>query len=536
MTSAAILNNPIRIAKLRALGVNEEAATHFDGLARLAAQMMSVPVAFINIVDSAKTWCKAAWGGEPKSLPHNQSLCASALDEGALLLITDAHADERFSQHPEVIGERQVAFYLGIVLKTSDGHAIGTLCVMDRKSCMPNAATIDMLRLLAEQVVKHIDSASNSRALILQAQGSRDQFLAMLAHELRAPLAPILSAVQLLNRPEITPEQRAWCQKIINKHVKFMGAIVDNLLSASLVSFGTIELELEPLQIQVLLDQALEINAEVISQRKHLVTVTLSDDLWVCADRIQCPLIVSNLLLNAAKYTAPGGQIFVDVETMNDFITIRVKDTGVGIAASDMQEIFQIFGQSKQPIDRAKGGMGLGLPLAKRLAELHGGSLNAHSDGIDKGSEFILKLKRVLPATSAPDHSGTSDHPVRSLDLLIVEDSVDTANALALYYQLSGHTTRIAYCAADAILMVTERQPDVVLSDVGLPDVDGYTLVANIRDISLIPNPTFVALTGYASDADKAAALAAGFDGHLSKPVDLAQLDEMLIRLRGTNR
>jgi CheY-like chemotaxis protein len=314
-----------------------------------------------------------------------------------------------------------------------------------------------------------------------------------------------------------------------------MGAIVDNLLSASLVSFGTIELDLEPIQVQLLLDQALEMNADVISQRRHLVTVTISDDLWVCADRIQCPLIISNLLMNAAKYTPPGGQIFIDVKPERDLVILTVKDTGVGIAASDMQEIFQIFGQSKQPIDRAKGGIGLGLPLARRLAERHGGSLSAHSEGIGEGSEFVLNLKRVLPPAPVTDHDLKSDRPVRLLDILIVEDNVDTADALALYYQLSGHVTRIAYCAADAIRMVTERQPDVVLSDVGLPDVDGYTLIRNIQDISLVPNPTFIALTGYASDADKAAALAAGFDGHLSKPVDLARLDDMLLHLRSTD-
>lgn len=312
-----------------------------------------------------------------------------------------------------------------------------------------------------------------------------------------------------------------------------MGEIVDHLLSASLVSFGAIELHLEPLPVQMLLDQAIEMSQAAILDGQHAFSCRVISDMpWVSADRTQCPLLISNLLTNAAKYTPAGGDIEVVIDAADTMVAISVRDTGVGIVAEDMEEIFQIFGQSKQPMARTTGGLGVGLALSRRLAEWQGGSLSAASAGPGKGSEFILTLKRTAPNDAVPMDQIVEPGPMVPLDIVIVEDNADTADALALYYELSGHTVRVAYRAAEAVAMIIHRQPDVILRDIGLPDTDGYALIKRLRELnSLIPT-AFIAITGYASETDKEFAFQAGFDAHFSKPVDLKQLGAELSRLQ----
>lgn len=307
------------------------------------------------------------------------------------------------------------------------------------------------------------------------------------------------------------------------------------MLSTSLVSFGELELRLEPLNVETLLEHAVEMSQAAILEGQHSFSYRIvGDALWVKADRTQCPLVISHLLTNAAKYTPAGGAINLTVEETDATVAIRVRDTGIGIAEADMDEIFQIFGQSKQPLDRAKGGMGLGLALSRRLAEWHGGSLSVASDGLGKGSEFVLTLKRANPPEQTSSERLKEHEQFVPLDIVIVEDSIDTADALALYYDLSGHNVRVAYRASDAVAMVAQRQPDVILSDIGLPDTDGYELIKRLRELnSLIPT-AFIAITGYASEKDRETAFQAGFDAHFSKPVDLEQLDRELSRLQAS--
>ncbi|MGI4858599.1 MAG: hybrid sensor histidine kinase/response regulator [Janthinobacterium lividum] len=539
MSAVAILDDPIRLERLRAFGILDTLAeSHFDALVQMAAQLVRMPVALINFVDDARTWCKAAWGCERRSIARDQSLCARAVARGEALVLPDLRQDPGFAAHPCNVGSLKVVSYAAIILKTEDGIPLGTLCVADQNVREMKEKDLQALRLVAQQVMKHLEArcvdarVADLEAQLETAQRHRDQFLAMLAHELRAPLAPILTGVRILHHAEVTDDQRAWAKKLIHRHVGHMSEIVDHLLSASLVSFGSVELHLEPTPLSLLIEQAVEMHQTTLDERQQILHCEINGDPWVAADRTQCPLVISNLLMNASQYTANGGRIDIVADASDRVVTVRVRDTGIGIEAADMDEIFQIFGQSKQPLDRAKGGMGLGLPLARRLAEWHGGSLTASSAGPGCGSEFLLTLRRAAPGEAMVPANVVGQKTMRPLDILIVEDNADTADALALYYEMSGHRVRVANRASDAIERLAERQPDVVLSDIGLPDTDGYALVQKLRAMNPSASTAFIAITGYASEKDKEAATLAGFRAHFAKPVDLAKLDRVLSRLQ----
>lgn len=534
-------NERERLRILHSLGILDTPnETSFDAITHLAAMSLRAPIALINFIDEARQWCKSAWGMQPRPVPREESLCAHALVTGDILVISNAAEDERFRDHPQVVGEPNVVFYAGAVLKTSDGAALGTLCAIDHEPHQFTDNEQCALRTLANCTVAYLEGRQASKRLseaqsrLDAASRNRDEFLAMLAHELRAPLAPIHTAVEVLARSEATDSQRTWAQQILRRHVRYMSQIVDDLLSASLVSRGAVVLTLESVRLRNLVDRAIELSEAAMAKSSLSLTIDVDDALYVDADTIQCPLIIAHLLKNAATYTPTGGHIDVSVQAGETEVALRVHDSGIGIAAADLEEIFELFKQTERSLARSPGGMGLGLTLARRLAELHGGTLVAGSEGFGHGSEFTLTLRRAVPASApaiqASEHALMAASP---MSVLVVDDNRDTAEAMALYFELSGHETRVAYRAADALAIVASWTPDVVLSDIGLPDMDGYELVRAFRKLERLHATTFVAVTGYADD--RTAALEAGFDTHMPKPVDAGKLEQFLITRR-TNR
>lgn len=502
---------------------------------------LHAPIALLNFIDETRQWSKSAWGMQPRPVPRGESLCAHAILTGDILVIPNATEDETFRDHPQVVGEPKVVFYAGAVLKTSDGVGLGTLCAIDHE---PHSVTDDeqrALRTLANCAVIYLEGRQASQRLseaqsrLETAARNRDEFLAMLAHELRAPLAPIHTAVEVLARPEATDAQRTWAQQILRRHVHYMSQIIDDLLSASLVSRGAVVLTLEPVRLRDLVDRAVELSEAAMTKGVHTLTIDVDEALYVDADTTQCPLIIAHLLKNAATYTPPGGRIDVSVQAGATDVALRVHDTGIGIAAADLEEIFELFRQTERSLARSPGGMGLGLTLARKLAELHGGTLVARSGGLGHGSEFTLTLRRAAPA-AAPVIRDNEDAVTAAspMSVLVVDDNHDTADAIALYFELSGHETRVAYRAAEALAIVDDWEPDVILSDIGLPDMDGYELVRAFRKLERLKTTTFVAITGYADD--RTAALEAGFDAHIPKPVDAGKLERFLITHRARNR
>jgi signal transduction histidine kinase/ActR/RegA family two-component response regulator len=458
-------------------------------------------------------------------------------------VIPDATADDEFRNHPQVVGERNVVFYVGAVLKASDGTALGTLCVIAHEPRNLSDSERTTLINLAEHAVLHLEKRQASAELLEmrrrldEAEHHQQEFLAMLAHELRAPLAPIQTGIAILDRPEATDKERAWAREIVRRHVGQMGHIVDDLLSTSLATAGVMQLNPEPVSVKDLIENALELTNAAIVDRGHTVSTSVDASLYAFADPAQCSIVVANMIENAAIYTPANGRIRMTADGDGSNVFIRVADNGIGIAHEDIDAIFQLFKQGKRPLARSVGGMGLGLTLARKLAELHGGTLVARSEGIGRGSEFTLSLRRAAPEETPTaglvEVVASSTAP---MSILIAEDNRDTADALALYLQLSGNTARVAYSAAEALVIANEWRPEVVLSDIGLPDMDGYALIRAMRGLDCLANTTFVAITGYASDSDKIAAIEAGFDAHMTKPVDATSLEEFLRRARAPNK
>jgi len=544
MASSAILQGTARLQRLQSYGIlDTPSEARFDGLAKLAATVMRAPVALINFIDDVRSWSKATWGCERRSTEHAHSLCADAIENGDILIIPDAALSERYHLHPEVTDHRNVRFYVGIVLKTSDGVPIGTLCVSDQVARQVSESEIETLQTIAAQVMSHCESrltelkAEQLDAQLGTTQQHRTQFLSILAHELRAPLAPILTAVQILNRDDLTSHQRNWATELIYRHVKYLGEIVDRLLSASSISFGAVEVNPVPIAVAALLEQAFSMSEPYIQSAHHTYHSAVHDE-WVVADTTHSPVLLADLLTNAAKYTPDGGAIDVRVTQDEQTVQISVTDSGIGIAPQHMDEIFEMFGQSPQPLDRARGGLGLGLPLGRRLAQWQGGSLTGKSAGVGRGSEFTLTLKRAgkpEPHEAVPVADADATLPAK-LAILVVDDHADTADALALYYEIAGHDVRVAYQASDAFSIVKTFKPDVVVSDIGLPDINGYELVRELHSLASLAQTVFIAVTGYASKLDKQTALDAGFDAHFGKPLDLPALEEFMPSLLERSR
>ena len=532
-----------RLRRLKMFGIlDTPAEEQFDSITRVTANMLQAPIALLNFIDETREWCKSAWGMQPQSVKREESLCAQALLTNDFLVIPDATADEEFRTHPQVVGERNVVFYVGAVLKASDGTALGTLCVIAHEPRNLSESERATLKTLAEHAVLHLEKRQASAELLEmrrrldEAEHHQEEFLAMLAHELRAPLAPIQTGIAILDRPEATDADRAWAREIVRRHVGQMGHIVDDLLSTSLATTGVMQLNPEPVAVKKLIETAIELTNAAIVDRGHMVSTSVSDSLYASADLTQSSIVVANVIENAAIYTPENGRIQLTAEGDDLNVFIRVADNGIGIAPEEIDEIFQLFKQGKRPLARSVGGMGLGLTLARKLAELHGGTLVARSEGIGRGSEFTLTLRRAAPqemhATACVEVAASTT----PMSILIAEDNHDTADALALYLQLSGNTVRVAYSAAEALTIAKEWRPDVVLSDIGLPDMDGYALIRALRGLESLANTTFVAITGYASDSDKIAAMEAGFDAHMTKPVDATSLEALLQRARALNK
>ena len=357
----------------------------------------------------------------------------------------------------------------------------------------------------------------------------KDAFLAMLAHELRNPLAPIRHAGELLSRT-VGPDPKAQgLLAIIARQTDQLTRLIDDLLDVARIAQNRIRLRPQPLEISCLIDQAVETVQPIINEKKHQLRVDKPTlPLYVHGDRARLAQSLSNLLHNAAKYTDPGGTIRLIATASDDHLELEVRDTGIGIADYLLPHVFDLFVQSERTLDRAQGGLGIGLSIVKGLIEMHGGTVKAASAGAQRGSTFTVRLPRIAP----PEVARPVQRPAPGIKrrVLIVDDNVDAADSLAMLLRSDGHEAETAYTANTALEAVERVRPEIVLLDVGLPQTDGYEIARQLRASNKVPGMRLVALTGYGREEDRERARAAGFDDHLLKPADMAALQELLGR------
>lgn len=382
----------------------------------------------------------------------------------------------------------------------------------------PSGAFLGYVALMLD-----VEDRKRFESELMTADRRKDEFLAMLAHELRNPLAPIRSAVTLLAR-SAQPDHRAeWAVGVIDRQAQILAKLLDGLLDVARISQGKAKLDLVPLELRVVVAKALEVSEPLISSRRQRLTVEFLDELVVEGDLIRLIQVFANLLNNASKYTQEEGEIRLKVQAAGEQAVIRIQDNGAGIAKDMISRVFDLFSQADTTLDRAKGGLGLGLTLVQQLVELHRGTVQAQSEGLGAGSTFTVRLpllRRALPPTPTGQDT-PAQSPVEARRVLVVDDNVDGAQTLASVLELDGHSVTVVHDGPKAIEIAPSLRPEVVLLDIGLPGMNGYEVARTLRGLSATSKSTLIALTGYGQPEDVANALAAGFDRHLVKPVDL---------------
>jgi signal transduction histidine kinase/ActR/RegA family two-component response regulator len=375
-------------------------------------------------------------------------------------------------------------------------------------------------------------------AALREADRRKNEFLAILAHELRNPLAPIRNAVEVLGLQDPPDPAVQWPREIIERQVHHLNRMVDDLLDVSRITQAKFNLHKEPVQVATVLARAIETSQPLIEARKHRLSIeTPTEPLWVQGDRVRLAQVVANLLNNAAKYTAEGGQIWLSAEREAGEVSLRVRDTGIGIPADLLPRVFDAFTQEERSPDRAQGGLGIGLALVRSLVELHGGRVEARSAGRGQGSEFVVYLPALAEAppmaVSPVKSNGDSKVPTRRI--LIVDDNIDSAETLGLLLRLGGHEVKTAYSGPSALEAARLERPEIVMLDIGMPGMDGLEVARRLREEVGLKDVLLVAMTGYGQDEDRRRTEGAGFNTHLVKPVDVERLNAIFASWPGAD-
>lgn len=358
----------------------------------------------------------------------------------------------------------------------------------------------------------------------------KDEFLAMLAHELRNPLAPISAASELLSVPTLDRERIQQTSEIISRQVRHMTGLIDDLLDVSRVSRGLVKLDEGIQDAWQIVSSAVEQVRPIMDARKHQLTVQHSSSAAsILGDQKRLVQIIANILNNAAKFTSPGGHISLKVEVDNLNVIFTIKDDGIGMEPEVLDRVFDMFAQGERNSDRTQGGLGIGLAIVKSLVHLHGGTVTAQSPGFGLGSTFILTLPRAVDFPNPIQASFPQLPSVHSSPrILVVDDNVDAANTLGTILEIAGYDVTIEHSAKAALDQVATKTPKACLLDIGLPDMDGISLAQELRKRPDTASSLMIAITGYGQNSDRQKSLQAGFDHHLVKPVDLPQLLKLL--------
>ena len=384
----------------------------------------------------------------------------------------------------------------------------------------------------ASKIARDITAEKLAEGMLRETDRRKDEFLATLAHELRNPLAPIRQATLIAQSPNATEAQKRWSHDVIIRQVHNMALLLDDLLDISRITRGTLALRTQPTDLASVIAAAVETARPLIDAKRHALSVQLpTERVEFAADPMRLAQVLSNLLTNAAKYTDPDGRIGLAASCVGDVVTISVTDTGIGIPADAMGNLFGMFSQVKSGKDRSEGGLGIGLALAKGLVELHGGTIEARSAGTERGSEFIIKLPRRAQRVSQATPQ-TRPGPERALRrrVLIADDNRDAAESLAMLLQMEGHEVTVVHDGREAVTAFEKVRPDAALLDIGMPGLNGYEIARLIRRAPHGRDVTLIAVTGWGQESDKARATDAGFNHHFTKPVEPDAITALLAR------
>lgn len=393
-------------------------------------------------------------------------------------------------------------------------------------------------RVSESQVIRLycLDITDRKRAedALRDADRRKDEFLAMLSHELRNPLAAISNAVQFLLRGGTADRARRKACEAAVRQTQHMARLLDDLLDVSRITRGKVVLRVDDVDLLSVVDSAVEASSPLVEARGHRLTLSLPGDaVWVRGDAVRLAQVVGNLLNNAAKYTPPGGEVHLSLQRDNDEAIIRVRDNGDGIDAGTLPHIFSLFVQGDTSVGRTQSGLGIGLTMVRSLVEMHGGHVSAHSAGRDKGTEVTVRLPIQGSGSGVQGSGSEAPSPAvvasgRKMRILVVDDNADAAELLAMALEMDGHEVSTAHSGAAALDAIAAYRPDAVLLDIGMPGMDGYEVARRLRQEPALCQVTLVALTGYGQDEDRERTRSAGFDYHLVKPVDMDALREVL--------
>lgn len=507
---------------------NDEALQTSEERYRVLFDLSPVAVYSIDSSGVIKEFNRVAaelWGREPAIGDTDERLCGSFKlfrPDGSYM------PHEQCPMAQVVSGEIQEARDGEVIIERPDGSRV-TVIVNIRPLKGPDGSITGAINCFYDITERHRQERERQQQTEALADLNRrkDEFLAMLSHELRNPLAPIVNAVHLLRSESsnVVLQQRA--RTIIERQLTQMTRLVDDLMDVSRVSTGRIHLHLDDISVSAVVQRAVDAVRHLIDQRGHQLTVSWPPQpIWLHADSDRLEQVIVNLLTNAAKYTEPGGKIWLSVAQEGRDCVVRVRDTGLGIAPDFLPHVLDLFTQGERSLARSQGGLGIGLALVKRLVEMHSGRVEAHSP-LGQGSEFIV----TLPVVAAPAPLGradtiTSNPP--SLRVLIVDDNVDTVDSLEMLLKAAGHDVRKAYDGSALLEAALDYRPQVMLLDIGLPGLDGYQLATRLREQSTLQGVVLVALTGYGDESARQRSAGAGCDHHLTKPTDLGRLQQIL--------
>ncbi len=391
---------------------------------------------------------------------------------------------------------------------------------------------------LGRRAAMAIENASLYRTL-QEADRRKDEFLATLAHELRNPLAPIRTGLHVLKMAKGDASVAENARTMMDRQLNHMVRLVDDLLDVSRITRGKLELRKERVELATIVQNAVEASRPLIDQQGHRLSITLPPTpIYLEADATRLAQVLQNLLNNAAKYSDKGGHIWLSAEQQTEELVIRVKDSGIGIPASHLPRIFEMFSQVDSALEKAQGGLGIGLSLVKGLVEMHGGTIAARSDGPGQGSEFIVRLPPLIERKAASSQPDQTDEAAQSngaqYRILVVDDNEDSTGWLATMLEMMGNEVRTAHDGEAGIAVAAEFRPNLILMDIGMPKMNGYEAAHRIRQEPWGKQPIIVALTGWGAADDRRRTQDAGFNRHLVKPVDPAEIEKLLAELATT--